>query len=430
MADADLLADMLASAATKYDMKEQVGAGGMALVFKARDRATGETVAMKIIRPQLLSDDHARELFDREAKVTAQLTHRNIVRVREVLPLAHGGQAIVMDFLSGVSLKHQLKSKGPLPFDRAKEILVDVAAALQYTHFGGLVHRDVKPENIFLDGKTGRALLTDFGIACSIGVPPSDPQDSTHGTPSYMSPEHIEGRPLDERSDIYSLGCVAYELLTGVPPWAGMTVGEVLERQRKDRIPPVHLIRSDIPAWLEGVIARAVAKDPAERIPDAKAFAEALAPLAHAPSAVARGMVPRQLIGVGVSVIGAVVLFLAGRSDGSASSTRPAAMPSETFVQENLLPGAARQTSAEPATLAPTPELPSPPRDDAVARDLVDRAVALDGQPEGFSLILQLERYARSDLVSREVRSRARAQAAKFRQQCASLALLGGVTCP
>ncbi|MBM3842946.1 MAG: hypothetical protein FJ397_06730 [Verrucomicrobia bacterium] len=316
MADADLLADMLASAATKYDIKEQVGAGGMALVFKARDRATGETVAMKIIRPQLLSDDHARELFDREAKVTARLTHRNIVRVREVLPLAHGGQAIVMDFLSGVSLKHQLKSKGPLPFDRAVEILVDVAAALQYTHFGGLVHRDVKPENIFLDGKTGRALLTDFGIACSIGVPPSDPQDSTHGTPSYMSPEHIEGRPLHERSDIYSLGCVAYELLTGVPPWAGMTVGEVLERQRKDRIPPVHEIRRDIPALLEGVIARAVAKDPAERIPDAKAFAEALAPLAHASSAIARGMVPRQLIGVGVSVIGAVVLFLAGRSEG------------------------------------------------------------------------------------------------------------------
>jgi serine/threonine protein kinase len=357
-----------------------------------------------------------------------------------------------MDFLSGVSLKDHLRAKGPLSFERCVAILTDLAAAVEYTHFGGLVHRDIKPENVFLDPKTGQALLTDFGIACAIGAPVTDLEDSTHGTPSYMSPEHIEGRPLDARSDIYSMGCVAYEMLTGTPPWAGMTIGEVLERQRRDRLPPVHLVRRDIPAWLEGVVAQAVAKDPNGRFPDAKSFSEALAHNVTVQSQVAVNPRPRQLIGAAVSIVGAVALFLAGQS-GSSTTAGPDLTPRETFVQSTLLPQSASrgrlpslESGAEPSR--PRPEaaaqelrpraepaaqfLPEPEvfPDNGFAEGLLAQAARLDGQPEGFGLIGDLEGLSRNSQVSQPLRAQARAQAVKFRRQCEALQALGAATCP
>lgn len=423
----------------------------MALVFRGRDRTNGDAVALKIIRPQLTGDPHALALFRREAEVSAKLTHRNIVRVRDVVPLAHDGCAMVMDFIAGTSLKQHLRSRGALAFDRAIAVLADVASALEYAHFAGLVHRDVKPENIFLEQRSGRALVADFGIAHAIGVPITDPSDSTHGTPSYMSPEHIDGRPMDGRSDIYSLGCVAFELLTGSPPWAGLTVGEILERQRNQRIPPIHTSRQDIPAWLEEVVARAVAKRPEDRWPDMKAFAAALTrSAASSAPPVPSGQVigttlPLQTVGgIAVAVIGAVVLFVSGMGDSADPAESPTVGATVIDPRVPLQGGQSEllANQAEPAVpaaeMAPLPPGPAAAYPDSSMAPLTydgdgdaesalrsaRRAQQLDeneGTDTRFQYINMLETFSQQSNVSPQIRSALARKASELRIQCQAM---------
>lgn len=399
--EANVLAAMLLSMPKRYELRDQVGAGGMALVYRARDTVTDDIVALKIIRPQLALDPGTVALFKREAEFSLKLTHRNIVRVRDWVPLVHGG-AMVMDFVHGTLLKQQLRTHGAMPFARAIAILTDVASALEYAHFGGLLHRDIKPENIFIEQRTGRALLADFGIAQPAGVAVTD-EDSTHGTPSYMSPEHIDGRPMDGRSDLYSLGCVAYEMLTGAPPWAGLTIGEILERQRRDRVPPIHDVRRDIPAWLEGVVARAVAKDPADRWADVKSFSAALNG-SGASVAQAQPAIPTQtLLGILFTIVGVLAILLvtdrAPEVGTDIDARRPTFVDTSERIQRDVrLPSRSPGSPSGGASSSPPAPAPIYP-DDAVANRILTRAQGLRGNPEGWEMIPQLQRYMNSARV-------------------------------
>ncbi|HEV8217511.1 MAG TPA: protein kinase [Gemmatimonadaceae bacterium] len=255
----------LAALERDYEIVRELGRGGTAIVYLARERATGEEVAVKLIRAKYIEDEEAVTRFAREARFVAQLDHPNIVAVHRVLDLGTSGTALVMAHVPGRTLKQLIKEHGRLPVRRTEEILRGVAKALGSAHAMGIVHRDVKPENIFIDAR-GHALLADFGLARSMS-------NDTHltmagvaiGTPAYMAPEQIDGGDLDARGDIYSLGLVAWEMLTGHRPWEGESLYAVLYHQKHDHLPDVRDIRDDVPDYLAEVVSRAIAKHRGDR---------------------------------------------------------------------------------------------------------------------------------------------------------------------
>jgi serine/threonine-protein kinase len=195
--------------------------------------------------------------------------------------------AIVTRYVPGVTLRAALRGAGgPFAYARAAAVLRDLAAALAYAHARRIVHRDVKPENVFLEEPGGRALLADFGIARPLDVDsPLTVDGASMGTPTYMAPEQITGRAIDERTDVYALGLVGWEMLAGRRPWQGETLYAVLHRQQHDELPDLALLRPDIPAYLLAAVRGALAKDPAARWRDG---AEFLARLTPAPVALPR----------------------------------------------------------------------------------------------------------------------------------------------
>src|SRR5829696_8453235 len=233
----------------EYWILGEIGRGGTAIVYLARDRATGDEVAIKLIRPKYIEDEEAIARFAREARFVTQLNHPNVVGMHRVLDLGTSGIALVMAHVDGRTLKQVIQEERPL----AQEVVVDVvrqvaaalAAALAAAHRMGIIHRDVKPENIFIDSE-GRALLADFGVARSMTA---DTQLTINGvaigTPSYMAPEQIDGDSIDGRADVYSLGLVAWEMLTGHRPWEGESVYAVLYHQRHHELPSVRELRPD-----------------------------------------------------------------------------------------------------------------------------------------------------------------------------------------
>ena len=262
--------------ADRYTVLRELGRGGMATVYLADDRRHGRQVAVKVLRPELgalLGPDR----FTREIRVAAALNHPHI------LPLYDSGEAdgqlfYVMPYVRGGSLRQRLAAEGQLEIDEAVGVVRQVASALDHAHAHGLIHRDIKPENILLH--EGEAMVTDFGIALAAQTAPSDRLTETGlmvGTPEYMSPEQAAGeRALDARSDVYSLGCVLYELLAGEPPHAATTARGVIARRFTEPAPHVRRVRPTVPAGVDTAIARALAVDPADRFPSAAAFADAL----------------------------------------------------------------------------------------------------------------------------------------------------------
>jgi len=234
-----MLGDTEANVATtdlesEYEILGELGRGATAVVYRARDRELGREVAIKVIRPKYVDDDETVARLAREARTVAQLQHPNIVTLFAVRRVRDGSLALVMQLVPGRTLREILNEKGAWSFERADRVLRDVAGALAHAHERGIVHRDVKPENIFIDERTGRALLSDFGVARSIE---SDSQltatGTAIGTPSYMSPEQIDGTELDGRSDLYSLGLVGWEMLTGRRPWEGEGLYTVIYKQKR-----------------------------------------------------------------------------------------------------------------------------------------------------------------------------------------------------
>ena len=249
----------------EYWILGEIGRGGTAIVYLARDRATGDEVAIKLIRPKYVEDEEAIARFAREARFVTQLNHPNVVGVHRVLDLGAAGIALVMAHIDGRTLKQVIQQDSPLPPDFVVNVLRQVAAALAAAHRMGIVHRDVKPENVFIDSD-GKALLADFGVARSMS---GDTQLTMHGvaigTPSYMAPEQIDGDNLDGRADVYSLGLVAWEMFTGHRPWEGESLYAVLYHQKHHELPDVRVMRPDLSDQIAHAIAGAIEKDVSAR---------------------------------------------------------------------------------------------------------------------------------------------------------------------
>ncbi|MGH7474874.1 MAG: TonB family protein [Longimicrobiales bacterium] len=272
----------VAALGAEYEILSELGRGGVSVVFLARDRELGRQVAIKVVRDGSSADEDTRARFEREARLLARLQHPNIVLVYSAKRLPDGGLALIMSHTPGRTLRELLRERGALPLVLVESILRDLASGLNYLHGQGIVHRDLKPENIFIDETSGRALISDFGIAKSLQSQSNVTLSGVViGTPAYMSPEQIDGGELDSRSDLYSLGLIGHEMLTGARPWDGETIYSVIYKQKNEELPSLMSLRPDTPVYLQVAIAGAVAKDPSARWADAAAFLAHLSPLAR-----------------------------------------------------------------------------------------------------------------------------------------------------
>jgi serine/threonine-protein kinase len=260
--------------AERYEIEELVGHGGMSSVYKARDSLLERHVALKILHEQYSADEDFVERFKREARSVAQLQHPNIVTVID-RGEEDGRQFIVFEYIDGENLKEHVVRKGRLDAREALEIALEVAHGLAFAHDQGLVHRDVKPQNILLNGD-GRAKVTDFGIARSVDVDGMTQTGTVLGTSNYIAPEQASGQRVDAHSDVYALGVVLYELLAGELPFPGESFVAVAMKHMHEPAPNLLDVRGDVPLRVAAAVDRALEKDPEQRFPTMDAFAAEL----------------------------------------------------------------------------------------------------------------------------------------------------------
>jgi len=308
----------------RYRLDRELGQGGMATVYLAHDLKHDRDVALKVVRSEL-SAVLGPDRFLREIRIAAGLTHPHI------LPLYDSGEAggtlyYVMPYIEGESLRDRLDREKQLPLDDALEITRQVADAMAYAHSRNVVHRDIKPENILLQGL--QAFVADFGIAKAISVARGETISEPGlaiGTPEYMSPEQTEGdTDLDGRTDIYSLGCVLYEMLAGEPPHSGATAHVIMARQQHETPRPLRMIRPTVPIAIEGAVLTALEKIPADRFPTASQFAQALRRTGDAPALRPgwRKTLRRRTLAVAlVVVIGGLAWFARQKPQSATSDT-------------------------------------------------------------------------------------------------------------
>ncbi len=332
--------------AGRYELEELSGSGGMSRVYRARDRQLGRLVAIKILHERFSDDPEYVERFRREARAAARLSHPNIVTVID-RGEADGSQYIVFEHVEGEDLKQLVARTGPLPARRVLDLGIDVARALAFAHAHGVVHRDVKPQNVLV--RDDGAKVTDFGIARADDLAFDGETTATGtvlGTGDYISPEQAHGERATERSDVYSLGVLLYELLTGCVPYPADSAVAAATRQVTDPVPDVLAARPDAPVRLAAGVERAMAKDPADRFASMGAFLAELvacrnelpAPdtaqtmiLTHAPSPaehVPGRRRPRTLVVVLATLlllaaIGAGAYYAVGRGHGGGAAATP-----------------------------------------------------------------------------------------------------------
>jgi DNA-binding SARP family transcriptional activator len=270
-----------AEAGDRYAIERELGRGAVATVYLARDRKHDRAVALKILRPEIASGSNAKR-FVREIGFLARLHHPHILPLYDsgtlALPDGRRGLYYVMPYVRGESLRQRLEREVQLPIADAVHLAREVADALSYAHEEGIVHRDIRPENILLE--SGHALVADFGIARALETAGGERLSASGvvlGVPAYVSPEQAGGKgEMDGRSDIYSLGCVLYEMLTGMPPFTGATRGAVLARVMAEAVPPLRTARPEVPAGVERAVMKALAKRPGDRFATAPEFGAAL----------------------------------------------------------------------------------------------------------------------------------------------------------
>jgi serine/threonine-protein kinase len=300
-------------------LERELGHGGMAVVYLARDLRHDRLVAVKVLRPGIPA---GAERFVREIKLTSPLVHPHIVPVFDS-GVIDGTPFFVMPYIEGESLRRRLAREGRLPVADALGIAAEIAEALEFAHGRGVLHRDIKPENVLL--QAGHALVADFGVARALseaaapggeGMQRLTDQQLVLGTAEYMSPEQASGdRGLDGRSDLYSLGCVLYEMLTGQPPFTGTSAREIMARRFREAPRPVRELRPEVTAGVAAVLATALAADPAERFSGVTEFLAALrAPDRMAPAAAGRRRWRWLLPGAAAVALAALVLY--GEGEG------------------------------------------------------------------------------------------------------------------
>ncbi|MCE9602615.1 MAG: serine/threonine protein kinase [Gemmatimonadetes bacterium] len=268
------LAALPAALAGEFELEREIGRGGMGVVYLARDLMLDRQVALKVLPPGSATSE-VRERFLREARTAGQLSHPHIVHIHRADQ--RGDFAFfVMGLVDGENLGQRVRDRGPLPAADAVRHLREVAWALAYAHARGVIHRDVKPENIMIERGTNRALVTDFGIARSERSPSMTGEGHVVGTAHYMSPEQVQGTALDGRSDLYALGCVGYFLLSGRVPFEGAGATAVLVAHVTRPAPPLLSVAPQVPQALAAVIDRCLSKDPAERFATGEELSEAL----------------------------------------------------------------------------------------------------------------------------------------------------------
>jgi serine/threonine protein kinase len=282
--------DFQEALAGEYSLERELGRGGMGIVYLAREVQLDRLVAIKVLPEAFAARDDIRARFLREARMAASLSHPHIV------PIYRVGETsrfvfFVMAYVNGETLGDRLRSRGPLPVVAATRLLREVTWALSYAHGRGIVHRDIKPDNILIEAETGRALVSDFGIACGAAETNISDPASVMGTAQFMSPEQASSEPLDGRSDFYSLGVVAFLALSGRLPFDAPNVPAMLMKQVAAEPPPITTVAPSIPRALAGVIDRCLRKSPSERFAAGEDLAEAL----EAASAPSRAKIPLAL---------------------------------------------------------------------------------------------------------------------------------------
>ena len=317
----------------QYKVENEIGRGGMSVVYRARDARLNRTVAIKVLPPELAYDPAIRMRFTREAQTSAQLAHPHIVPIYDVGE-REGVAYFVMAYIAGGNLSSLLARTPRAPLDETRRLLREIADALHYAHQRGVVHRDIKPDNILLDADSGRALVTDFGIARAVEAGGRLTMTGIAvGTPAYMSPEQAMGeREIDGRSDIYALGVLAYQMLTGRLPFSGGNSMALLLKHVNERPRPIVELRPDVPKAVRDAVERAMMKDPDDRWPTAAALFEALSS--------------------GEST--AVVWRTDNREPVRYTSPRRGSPAAENRVAGAIMPAVA-QPPAAPASVAPLP---------------------------------------------------------------------------
>lgn len=337
-----------------YELDREIGRGGMGIVYRARDKRLKRHVAIKLLPPELSFRREVRTRFLREAETAAQLNHPHIVPIYSVDEVGNF-VFFVMACIDGDNLAHKLQKRGPLPIEDVRRWLQEVGEALAYAHARGVVHRDIKPDNILLDAIDGRALVTDFGIARAA----SESGDLSRltatgmaiGTPAYMSPEQASGdRDLDARSDLYSLGIVAYQMLCGEPPFTGTATPALLVKHLAEAPVPIAQRRADVPADLAAIVMRCLEKNPDHRFQSATDLVQALRTgvLPAPPRTTTPRVVPAGAVPFDGSPIGGMPLGTAGAAgNGNGGSYQaPAYSPRTQAVSPASAPVASGALSA------------------------------------------------------------------------------------
>lgn len=285
--------------ADRYELRSLIGRGAMSAVYQGYDRLLERTVAVKGV-PRELVDDETTERVRREARAVAALSHPHVVALHDLV-LAPRTAFLILEFLDGPSLAQVLRERSRLPGDQAREIAAQVCSGLAAAHARGLVHRDITPGNILFATPT-TVKIADFGIAHGVPGAFVTGDGLVSGTPAFMAPEQIRGAELDGRSDLYSLGCCLHLMLTGRPPFPGTSAADLASAHLRDDPAPPRAVAADVPADLDAVVTRAMAKRPADRFPDAEAMAAALTADPHPGPAAAQAT-----IGVAMQAPGATV---------------------------------------------------------------------------------------------------------------------------